>query len=74
MFHMDDLRIVPDNLDVIGAALVDLIDQRLGDIYKGDLIARANKQLPDKTAADIASSEMDCLLHRILLSVFSLPS
>ena len=74
MLHMDGLRIVPNNLDVIGAALVDLIDQRRGDIYKGDLIARANKQLPDKTASDIASSEMNCLLHRILLSVFSLPS
>ena len=60
---MDFFRRIADNLNVVSAARVDLVDERLRHIDERDLVARADEELADEAAADIAAAEMNGLFH-----------
>ena len=63
MLDMDFFRRIADNLNVVSAARVDLVDERLRHIDERNLVARADEEFADEPTADIAAAEMNCLFH-----------
>ena len=63
MLDVDGLRLIADNLDIVGFLGIDRLDQFFIDIDKRHFITGLDEQLANKTTADIACTKMNCLFH-----------